>query len=256
MELAKRVLLAPHNAVVDEMNDLITSRMPSHRATRTYLSTNTPDAYDVYDPTTAVFSIDNLQTINDSSMPVHKLTLRVGMPVMCLQNLDVAEGICNGTTMVVERLDPEVVWCRLLTRYGERLHPFAPTAFAYDNNGFKFTRIQMPMRVSFAATINRAQGGTYDRVAYHALRPIWAHGMFFTVITRPTTPDGLTILCDPRRGVPQANNPELLQGTTRNVVHPRAGGRAEYTVPSASNAQQPGHGQTDEQGDESDEELI
>jgi hypothetical protein len=173
---------------------------------------------------------------------------------MCMQNLDVSEGICNGTTLVVERLDPEVVWCRLETRYGERVHPFAPTAFEYDNNGFKFTRVQLPLRVAFAATINRAQGGTYDVVAYHAMREIWAHGMLFTVVTRVTSPEGLIILCDRHRCVTHLHDPELLQATTRNVVHPRAGGRMEYRLHS-SNAQQTGHGQSDGRVDEQAEDI-
>jgi hypothetical protein len=221
-KLSKRIMLAPTNYVVNTVNKLIETWMSKDLPKMTYLSTNTADAYDIYDPQTAMFSVDNLQQISSSDIPPHILTLRVGMPVMCMQNLDVSEGICNGTPMIVERLDPEVVWCRVKTRYGEQLHPFAPTAFKYDANGFKFTRTQIPLRISFAATINRAQGGTYDRVGYHALKPIWAHGMKFTAWTRVTVPEGFTILCDHTIAIPDLDNPEMLQGISRNIVHPRS----------------------------------
>jgi hypothetical protein len=161
------------------------------------------------------------------------------MPVMCMQNLDVPNGICNGTMMIVERLDPAVVWCRVNTRFGQRLQPIAPTKFIYSSNGFKFTRTQLPLRVAFAATINRAQGGTYDHVAYHAQRPIWAHGMLFTAVTRVTSPEGLTILCDPSLAVPSITHADSIYATTRNVVHPWVSGRTETQDTSAPANQPP-----------------
>jgi hypothetical protein len=232
MLLTNRVLLAPLNSIVDRINERVTAMMPANRPSRTYLSANTPDAHDVYDPTNAVFSTDNLQSINTSNMPVHILKLRIGMPVMCMQNLDVPNGICNGTTMIVERLESSIVWCRVNTKFGQRLQPIAPTNFTYKSNGFKFTRTQLPLRVAFAATINRAQGGTYDHVAYHALYPVWAHGMLFTAVTRVTSPEGLTILCNPELRV-SSRLRDASYGTTRNVVHPWVSGRSEQTAPSA-----------------------
>jgi hypothetical protein len=241
MHLASRVILAPVNSIVDKVNQMVSAMMPADRPSREYLSVNTADAHDVYDPTSAVFATDNLQSIVTADLPVHALTLRVGMPVMCMQNLDVANicnGICNGTTMIVERLDASVVWCRVNTRYGQRLQPFAPTRFAYDSNGFKFTRIQLPLRVAFCVTVNRSQGGTYEYVAYHGLRPIWAHGMLFVAVTRVTSPEGLTILCDPNLTVLAIE--DYVYGTTRNVVHPWVSGRID-TVQPVTQAPRPPH---------------
>jgi hypothetical protein len=170
------------------------------------------------------FNIENLQRITTSDLPVHKLTLKVGMPVMCIQNLDVSLGICNGTKMVVARLEPSVVWCRVNARDGEMLYPIFPTRHTYDHGGMGFTRTQFPLRVDFCSTINRAQGGTYDVVAYHGLYPIFQHGALFTAITRPRTAEGLSILCDPNLTV-TADGVEYA--TTRNVVHPAVSGRHE-----------------------------
>jgi ATP-dependent DNA helicase PIF1 len=247
VRLANRVILAATNSVVDRVNRRITAMMPADRPSQTYLSVNTPDAYDVYDPTSAILATDNLQSIVSADIPVHELTLRVGMPIMCMQNLDVSNGICNGTTMIVERLDSSIVWCRVNTRYGQRLHPIAPTKFIYNSNGFKFSRTQLPLRVAFCVTINRAQAGTYDFVGYHATYPIWAHGMLFVAVTRVTTPEGLTILCNPNLMVDAPGGNGDVTGSTvrhatmRNIVHPWVSGRAEQvsTQPPTQPAIQP-----------------
>ena len=252
MQLEQRasVIIAPTNAIVDRVNRQVTAMMPSDRASRTYLSVNTPDAYDVYDPTSAILATDNLQSIESVNLPCHALTLRIGMPVMCMQNLDVSNGICNGTTMIVESLGDNIVWCKVHTRYGLRSHPISPTKFTYSSNGFKFSRTQLPVRVAFCGTINRVQGGTYEHVAYHATHPIWAHGMLFVAITRVTSPEGLTILCDPNLMVeasvagdePVSNNVQRY-ATTRNVVHPRVSGRTEQvsTAPTTEQPTRPTH---------------
>jgi ATP-dependent DNA helicase PIF1 len=238
MMLARRVILAPHNATVNMINDRVASLMPPDRPTHTYLSTNVPDAYDVYDPTTVIFAADNLQSISSSDMPDHSLTLIVGMPVMCMYNLDVPNGICNGTVMIVERLESVVAWCRINTRYGQRLVPIVPMKFVYSSNGFKFTRTQMPLRRAFCVTNNRSQGGTYDVVGYHALRPIWAHGMLYTAATRPTSAGGFSILCPPQLTYYHSGRGEMF-ATTRNVVHPRVSGLTE-TITAEPLPQQPG----------------
>ena len=247
MQLANRVILAPINSIVDRVNCRVTAMMPAEQATRIYLSVNTPDAYDVYDPTSAILATDNLQSIETANIPVHALKLRIGMPVMCMQNLDVTNGICNGTTMIVEHLGDNIVWCKVNTRFGLRSHPIAPTKFTYSSNGFKFTNTQLPLRVAFAVTINRAQGATYDYVAYHATYPIFAHGMLFVALTRVTSPQGLTILCNPNLMVDASGGSADETGNTqrhataRNVVHPRVSGRPEQvrTERSPQPTQQP-----------------
>jgi hypothetical protein len=230
MQLLKRVILAPTNRIVDSINDKIVNMMPADRPNRVYLSTNKAEAYDVFDPYSAIFSAENLQSISPAKLPKHQLYLKVGTPVMCMQNIDVPNGICNGTLMVVECLGNSVVWCRAETRFGTRVIPIAPTEFTYKRGGFKFTRTQLPLRVAFCATVNRAQGGTYDIVGIHALHPLWAHGQLYTAITRVTSADGLTILCD--RALMFNRNGEMMP-TVRNVVHPRVSGRVEQMGPSA-----------------------
>jgi hypothetical protein len=241
MALSKRVLLAPTNRIVNSFNARIARLMPSDRHTVVYLSTNMPAPHNVYDPTTAVMAPENLQAIESPRMPSHRLELKVGMPVMCMQNINVSNGICNGSQMVVERLDPAVVWCRVNSRYGEIVHPFAATNFTYRMGILEFTRSQLPLRIAFSATINRAQGGTYEKVGFDSRHPVWAHGQSYTVVSRVEEDDGLIVLCDHRKDY--THNGEVLP-TMRNVVHPWVSARFDHLAgpqPADGPSDQPPH---------------
>jgi ATP-dependent DNA helicase PIF1 len=42
-----------------------------------------------------------LNTLEVSAMPSHKLSLKIGAPVMLLRNLNPLVGLCNGTCLIV-----------------------------------------------------------------------------------------------------------------------------------------------------------
>jgi ATP-dependent DNA helicase PIF1 len=214
MTITKHVVLASINATVDHLNAVCANLMPADRVSRTYLSTNVAGEHDRYNPENAIYSAQNMQNTNSADIPHHSLTLKAGMPVMYMKNTDVSNGLANGAMMVVTRLDADIVWCLVSSRHGVLETPIIPTEFEYDNNnGFTFKRTQLPLRVAFAVTIHRSQGGTYDRVGLHAVHQIWYHGGLFVAFTRCTSQAGFTIYALPRPGM---NNAVI-----RNVVHPR-----------------------------------
>lgn len=91
-----KAILTPKNTIVDENNNYVMSFIPGEE--RTYLScdsviadtasVNRPD--DIHTP-------EFLNTINSSGLPNHKITLKVGVPIMLLRNLDITTRLCNGT---------------------------------------------------------------------------------------------------------------------------------------------------------------
>lgn len=50
-----------------------------------------------------------LNTIVASGLPNHKLRLKVGVPVMLLRNLDLQNGLCNGTRLIITRMGKYVL---------------------------------------------------------------------------------------------------------------------------------------------------
>uniref|UniRef100_M1ABZ3 Beta tubulin n=1 Tax=Solanum tuberosum TaxID=4113 RepID=M1ABZ3_SOLTU len=53
--------------------------------------------------------------IKCSGVPNHSITLKVGVPVMLLRNIDQSAGLCNGTRLIVTKLGNQVIEAKVLS---------------------------------------------------------------------------------------------------------------------------------------------
>jgi len=72
------------------------------------------------------YSVEYLNSINCSRLPLSELKLNEGCPVMMLRNLDAAHRICNGSRGIVIRLRTRVLEVELLTGDFTRQKVFIP----------------------------------------------------------------------------------------------------------------------------------
>jgi ATP-dependent exoDNAse (exonuclease V) alpha subunit len=89
---------------------------------------------------------------------------------------------------------------------------------------FRFKRKQFPIRLSFAMTINKAQGQTIPTVGVYLPEPVFSHGQLYVALSRATAKSNIKILAvkDNRK---DTKNPkkrkriETLVTTTLNIVY-------------------------------------
>ena len=150
--LCERAILAPKNDAVDLINNFILQKLPG--APTTYKSIDTVIETDQ----AVVYPTEFLNSLQPPGMPPHNLVLKIGSPIMLLRNMDPPR-LCNGTRLCIKALLPHVIEARIMTgcAKGEDVFipriPLIPTDVPYQ-----FKRLQFPIRLSFAMTINKAQG--------------------------------------------------------------------------------------------------
>lgn len=130
------------------------------------------------------------------------LQLKIGCQVVLLRNLDVSEGLCNGSRGVIIRFEKGT---------GEGLtYPFYPIVrFKSKNKGTKeivvkeelwtvedkgrvAIRAQLPLKLAWALSIHKSQGMTIDSLEVD-LNGVFEYGQCYVALSRARSLDGLIV---------------------------------------------------------------
>ena len=88
--------------------------------------------------------------------------------------------------------------------------PLTPTGTEFE---IHFTRLQFPVRVAFAMTINKAQGQTLERVGVLLDKPCFSHGQLYVALSRVGDPGFIKVM------VTHSQRPGFPSPHTENVVY-------------------------------------
>ena len=95
-------------------------------------------------------------------MPLHQTVLKLNSPIILLHNLNHYESLCNGTRMMVTAMAERVIEAQILggTHAGKKA--FIP-CISLDTSistglGFILCHRQLPIRLGYSMSINKAQG--------------------------------------------------------------------------------------------------
>ena len=200
--LCERAILAPKNDYVSAMNLQIQQQPPG-----TDILYKSIDA--VVDIDQAVqYPTEFLNSLEPSGMPVHSLVLKIGSPIMLLRNLD-ASRLCNGTRLCVKSLMPHVIEATILTGCAKGEDVFIPQIPMIPNDmPFELKRLQFPVRLVLAMSINKAQGQSLKVAGINLGSPCFSHGQLCVACSRVGTGKNLYVFAP--------------DGKTRNIVYETA----------------------------------
>ena len=145
----------------------------------------------------AAYPSEYLNSLDLSGIPLAKLDLKIGCPIILLRNLAPKQGLCNGARMVLTRFSHRVLEARLLFGPYAGEHVLIPRISLTPSSTalpFHFTRRQFPVRLAFAMTINKSQGQSVKYVGLDIRVPVFSHGQLYVALSRATSPNHIAAL--------------------------------------------------------------
>ena len=139
------------------------------------------------DEDTSNYPAEFLHRLTPSEMLQHKINRMIDAIVMLLPNLDVNQSLCNGTRLIVRRLQNHISDCdeaKSFNKGNRVLIPRITSTLSDAFMPFKLRRRQFSIRLSFAITINKSQGQTLNRFGLPLLQPVFTHGQLYVAFSR------------------------------------------------------------------------
>ncbi|KAK2645253.1 hypothetical protein Ddye_020448 [Dipteronia dyeriana] len=208
--MINRAILTPTNDYVDEINNLLIHKFLGH-AVKYYSFDET------LDKTEQGFQEDFLNTLTPNGLHPHELVLKPGCPIMLLRNISPSEGLCNGTRLICNRYESNVIDAEITTGHYRGKKVFLPRIpilpIESDKHPFPFKRAQFTIRLSFAMIINKSQGQTLDYVGICLPQPVFSRGQLYIALSRVKNTNSIKVLVRP---IDIGNSND---GSTKNIVY-------------------------------------
>jgi ATP-dependent DNA helicase PIF1 len=116
-----------------------------------------------------------------------KISLKVGCVVMLTINIDLENGLCNGSQGVVMAFAPNGF---PLVKFKTCTHVVSPIVWQSDNYPTLGIRM-MPLILSWAVTIHKIQGTTLDNAVMDLGNTVFEYGQMYVALSRVKSLDGL-----------------------------------------------------------------
>lgn len=124
-----------------------------------------------------------IDLINKCCIAEDNLKIVIGMQVMIIANIDIEQGIANGTRGIISSITnglPEV----LLLNNKKIILDYHCWEYYDKFNNIRVYKYQIPLIPAYAITIHKCQGATIDSCVIDAGKNIFEHGQIYTALSR------------------------------------------------------------------------
>ena len=160
------------------------------------------------------YPTEYLNSLKASGLPLSKLALKTGCPIMLLWNLGVSMGLCNGTRLILLEARSRVLKCRIISGDAKFagnivLIPQITLEPSAQNLPLPLRQHQFPVRLAFSMTINKSQGQSVTHMGLDLHTPVFSHGQLYVALSRCTSASRMKVLL----------NENNVDSRTANIVY-------------------------------------
>ncbi|WVZ48925.1 hypothetical protein U9M48_000316 [Paspalum notatum var. saurae] len=189
--ITSRAILSTRNDCVDRINMRMIHRFQGKEIVYHNFDRAEDDPHNYY-------PLEFLNSLTPNGLPPHVLRLKINCPIILLRNIDPANGLCNGTRLIVRGFQKNTIDAEIVLGQHARKRVFLPRISLCPSDDemfpFRFKRKQFPIRVSFAMTINKAQGQTIPHAGVYLPEPVFSHGQLYVALSRATARSNIKVL--------------------------------------------------------------
>ncbi|GKE62650.1 DNA helicase, partial [Tanacetum coccineum] len=113
VKLQDKAIMCPKNDTTDIINNKILSLQPGRTYTYLRYDDAIPHAHDGGE-VELLYLREYLNTLSFVGLPLHRLELKIGTPIMLLRNVNIVGSLCNGTRLIVTKLLPKVIEAQII----------------------------------------------------------------------------------------------------------------------------------------------
>jgi len=185
-DYSRRAIVTGLRSDVEIINTKMLQRNES--VVHDFMSIDTPQLEEDEQDATTLLPEEFLNTLTPQGLPPHKLSLKVGCPILLLRNLNKAMGLANGTRLIVTDLRHHTIKAQIVTQgnfyMSEVVIPRIDLVTDNKQLPFQFRRRQYPVQLAYSMTIHKSQGQSFERMGIYIDTPLFTHGQLYVALSR------------------------------------------------------------------------
>lgn len=132
---------------------------------------------------------EHYQNIFDRAVP-QVVVLKKGAQVMLTWNLDLENGLCNGSRGVVLECYED----RVLVKFKHCEQTILPAIWSMEDDTAKVARAQIPLILCWSTSIHKSQSATMDSVITDLGSSVWGPALGYVALSRCRELDGIYLI--------------------------------------------------------------